>query len=163
MSCAILITSFESTSPTRDLVRLSKARVTSPPNSPSASCSTNSRTTSRANALAGDWPQRLGRRRQTLAHRHGSLWRPRRIKTGGQQTVTLNGKSACARPPARAGRAQPFPTRPFSPRCVRTPSIYFRYEKTIPSLVMVNVLPLILPVVMPAPSHCMVSSAPWRV
>ena len=55
------------------------------------------------------------------------------------------------------------PTRPFSPRCVRTPSIYFRYEKTIPSLVMVNVLPLILPVVMPAPSHCMVSSAPWRV
>ena len=28
-------------------------------------------------ALTGDRPQRSGRRRQTLAHRHGSLWRPR--------------------------------------------------------------------------------------
>ena len=28
-------------------------------------------------ALAGDRPQRPGRRRQAVAHRHGSLWRPR--------------------------------------------------------------------------------------
>ncbi len=39
-------------------------------------------------ALAGDRPQRFGRRRQTLAHRHGSLWRPRHPAQGSHQPQT---------------------------------------------------------------------------
>jgi carbamoyl-phosphate synthase large subunit len=39
-------------------------------------------------ALAGDWPQWPGRRRQTVAHRHGSLWRPRHPPARCHQSQT---------------------------------------------------------------------------
>ena len=78
-------------------------------------------------ALAGDWPQRPGRRRQTLAHRHGSLWRPRH-------------------PPARRHQPQverAHPLRRFSDRgcvrstnrrCLRTAASTRRPRSTFPTV-----------------------------